>query len=71
MLEPDESGAGRKTHQLIGLGIGPLVFVACLLSPAPDGMSPLAWSVAALALWMAVWWSTEAVPLFVTALLPL
>jgi solute carrier family 13 (sodium-dependent dicarboxylate transporter), member 2/3/5 len=71
MLEPDESGAGRKTHQLIGLSIGPLVFVACLLSPAPDGMSPLAWSVAALALWMAVWWSTEAVPLFVTALLPL
>jgi len=27
--------------------------------------------VAALAVWMAVWWATEATPLFVTALLPL
>lgn len=71
MLEPDEGGAGRQLHQLIGLVVGPTVFVACLLSPAPAGLSATGWSVAALALWMAIWWATEAVPLFVTALLPL
>ncbi|MDJ0514257.1 MAG: DASS family sodium-coupled anion symporter [Methyloceanibacter sp.] len=71
MLEPDESGAGRKPHQLVGLVLGPAVFAACLLSSPPEGLSVVAWSVAALALWMAIWWATEAVPLFVTALLPL
>lgn len=71
MLEPDESGAGRKPHQLVGLVLGPAVFAGCLLSPPPEGLTVFAWSVAALALWMAIWWATEAVPLFVTALLPL
>lgn len=71
MLEPDDSGAGRKAHQLVGLVLGPAVFAACIGSSAPEGMSSAAWSVAALALWMAIWWATEAVPLFVTALLPM
>lgn len=34
-------------------------------------MSPLAWRAAAASLWMAIWWATEAVPVPVTALLPL
>lgn len=50
---------------------GPLLFVAMLLLPAPDGFSIGAWQVAALALWMATWWLTEALSLPVTALLPL
>lgn len=36
-----------------------------------DAMDPLAWRVAAAGLWMAIWWATEAVPVAVTALLPL
>lgn len=71
MLEPDDSGASRKAHQLVGLVLGPAVFLAFIASPAPEGLSATAWSVAALAVWMAIWWATEAVPLFVTALLPL
>lgn len=71
MLEPDDGGAGRKLHQLVGLVLGPAVFAACVISSAPEGLSAAGWSVAALALWMAIWWATEAVPLFVTALLPL
>ncbi|ODR96544.1 hypothetical protein AUC70_14810 [Methyloceanibacter stevinii] len=71
MLEPDEGGGGRKLHQLVGLVLGPAAFAACVLSPAPEGLSATGWSVAALAIWMAIWWATEAVPLFVTALLPL
>src|SRR5688572_11354582 len=35
------------------------------------GMPPSAWRTAALGLWMAIWWMTEAVPIAATALLPL
>ena len=36
-----------------------------------DAMDPLAWRAAAAALWMAIWWATEAVPVPVTAFIPL
>jgi sodium-dependent dicarboxylate transporter 2/3/5 len=36
-----------------------------------DVMPPAAWKAAAVGLWMAVWWATEAIPVPVTALLPL
>ena len=36
-----------------------------------QAMDPLAWRAAAAALWMAVWWATEAVPVPVTAFIPL
>jgi sodium-dependent dicarboxylate transporter 2/3/5 len=63
--------AGYKTYQLVGLLLGPACFAAMLLMPAPAGLSAAGWATAALAVWMAIWWATEALPLFVTALLPL
>ena len=36
-----------------------------------DAMHTEAWRVAAVGLWMAIWWATEAIPVPVTALLPL
>jgi sodium-dependent dicarboxylate transporter 2/3/5 len=60
-----------KTYQLVGLLLGPLAFAALYLSPAPAGLSAPGWATAALAVWMAIWWTTDALPLFVTALLPL
>ncbi len=71
MPEQDRAGPEFKTYQLIGLLLGPLGFLAVLLTPAPDGLSPAGWTTAGLAIWMAVWWATEALPLFATALLPL
>lgn len=50
---------------------GPLVFALTLIVPAPEGFGGTAWPVMGLALWMALWWALEAVPLAVTALLPL
>lgn len=49
---------------------GLIVFVLMLVLPAPAGMEPSAWRVAALTILMATWWMTQALPLTVTALLP-
>lgn len=56
---------------LIGLVLGPLLFALTLLLPLPDGMSPEGLRVAAVALLMATWWLTEAIPIPATALLPI
>ena len=48
-----------------------MAFVVLLLAPAPEGMPPAAWRTAALAVLMATWWITEAIPVYATGLLPL
>ncbi len=57
-------------RQVIGLVLGPLLFITILLLPAPSGMSPEGLRVAAVAALMALWWLTEAIPIPATALLP-
>jgi solute carrier family 13 (sodium-dependent dicarboxylate transporter), member 2/3/5 len=57
--------------KLIALWLGPLVMLALLWLPAPTGMKPDAWHLVALAAWMVIWWMSEAVPVAVTALLPI
>ena len=63
--------ADYKTYQLVGLLLGPVCFAVMMLSPVPAGLSAAGWMTAALGVWMAIWWATEAVPLFATSLLPL
>jgi sodium-dependent dicarboxylate transporter 2/3/5 len=53
-----------------GLWGGLAAFVAMLLLPAPEGMSPAAWRTTAIIVLMACWWMTEALPLTATALIP-
>ena len=55
----------------IGLVVGVGLFLMTFFVAPPDGMNAQAWRVCGLALWMAVWWMTEAMSLPVTALLPL
>ncbi len=38
---------------------------------APDGLSATAWATAGIGVLMAIWWATEAIPIAVTALLPI
>jgi sodium-dependent dicarboxylate transporter 2/3/5 len=71
MTGPKERLPGLSRHRLIGLVAGPLVAAAVLASPAPEGLSQPGWWTAAVGLLMAVWWMTEALPLAVTALVPL
>jgi sodium-dependent dicarboxylate transporter 2/3/5 len=61
----------HNAYQLVGLLLGPASFVTILLIPAPAGLPASGWATAGLAVWMAVWWASEAVPLFATGLLPL
>jgi sodium-dependent dicarboxylate transporter 2/3/5 len=70
----------RSTVQWIGLIGGPvLAALAYVLLPdsysGADGQSAAfghaGRATAALAIWMAVWWMTEAIPIFATSLLPL
>jgi sodium-dependent dicarboxylate transporter 2/3/5 len=42
-----------------------------MASGAPDGLSDAGWMTAAVGILMAIWWATEAVPIAVTALLPI
>lgn len=63
---PDYPHLGTR----IGRWLGPLLAILWFAT-AGAGMPHDARVVLALAIWMAVWWMTEAVPLSVTALLPL
>jgi sodium-dependent dicarboxylate transporter 2/3/5 len=70
-LSSSDSLTGRSRHQLIGLFLGPILATLMMLAEAPDDLTTAAWRTAAIGILMAVWWATEAVPIAVTALLPL
>ena len=55
----------------IGLFSGPLAFILILLFFHPDGLNPAANAILASTIWIAIWWITEAIPIAVTALLPI
>ncbi len=59
----------RIKHSI--LAAGPLLFILLQVLGAPEGMPGAAWAVAGVTIWMALWWVTEAVPIAVTALLPI
>jgi len=42
-----------------------------LIAGPPDALTDAAWRTAAMGVLMAIWWATEAIPIAVTALLPL
>jgi len=60
-----------QAYKKRGFWIGLAAFFFILFLPNPESLSSVGWAVAAVTLLMAIWWATEAVPVAVTALLPL
>jgi len=54
-----------------GFFLGPVLFLIVCLCPPPAGMPPAAAKTAAVAVLMAIWWITEAIPIPATSLLPI
>lgn len=61
----------RKGMKKVGLVLGPALFFAVLLLPVAQDLSFEARIVLAATFWMGTWWITEAIPIYVTSLLPL
>ena len=60
-----------KRSKYIAILAGIIFLVLVLLLPVPKGMAPEAWHAAAVAILMAIWWITEAIPIYATAFLPM
>jgi solute carrier family 13 (sodium-dependent dicarboxylate transporter), member 2/3/5 len=61
----------RQQAKRIGLFAGPAIFIGILFAPIAEDLPFEAKVVLASTVWMASWWITEAIPIYVTALLPL
>jgi len=75
-----EATLGPRRIQRVGFVVGPLLALAVLAAlpstytDLTGAVVPLSWAAratAAVALWMAVWWLTEAIEIYATALIPL
>ena len=64
----DEEPSRRR--RVAGLVVGIATFLVLFLLPPPEGLAVAPWRVAAVASLLAIFWLTEAVPIAVTALLP-
>jgi solute carrier family 13 (sodium-dependent dicarboxylate transporter), member 2/3/5 len=71
MTKPETDSPLLSRTAAIGLLAGLAIFATALVLPPPAGLPVAGWHTLGLALFMAVWWTTEPVPIGVTALLPL
>lgn len=60
-----------KKTKLVGLLLGPILFCFIYFGVAPGVLSAKSIVVLALGAWMVTWWATEAMPIPVSALLPM
>ena len=61
----------RDTISLFGLIIGLSVLSIFIFSEPPEGLSKIGWLTAGVALLMTIWWITEAIPIYLTGIIPL
>jgi sodium-dependent dicarboxylate transporter 2/3/5 len=61
----------QLTKKKIGLVLGPVMFIIILKFFHPEDLSQAGIAVLASTTWVAIWWITEALPIAVTALLPI
>lgn len=61
----------KGKRKISALLLGPLLFLVMEMMGNPASMNIEAWHVLATTGWVAIWWVSEAVPIAVTALLPI
>ena len=61
----------KNKISIFGLITGFLIFLIFLLVEPPEGLNKVAWLTAGVAILMTIWWTTEAVPIYATGLIPL
>src|SRR5690606_6943886 len=74
MTDPQHQAEAASTINpaaWIGYFLGPVFLLIALLTDPPGGMPQGAWLAVGLTLLMATWWSTEAIPIPATSLLPI
>lgn len=69
-MHQEKAGSQWSLAQKIGLILGPILFFAVLLTDLQPG-KPEVTRMGAVAVLMATWWITDAIPLAATALLPM
>ncbi|RSL33663.1 DASS family sodium-coupled anion symporter [Salibacterium salarium] len=67
----DEEKPSYTRAQLVGLILGPVLFILTMLFFSPESLNAAAQTVLAATLWIATWWITEAIPIPATSLLPI
>lgn len=70
-MHEEKAVSSRSLTQNIGLILGPTLFLIVILFFDFDPDKPMITRMAAVAILMATWWITDALPLFATALLPM
>jgi len=73
MSPSDTASSGSDSYawrQRVGLVAGPVALAAVLVLDPPGGLDAAGWRTAGVALLMAIWWITEALPIPATALVP-
>lgn len=70
-MTDDRQTQAYNRRQIVGLFLGPILFIVVLQFLSFDGMSSEAQAILASTVWIATWWVTEAIPIAATALLPI
>ena len=61
----------KNKISLYGITTGFFILLSFIFSEPPVGLNRIAWLTAGIAILMTVWWITEAVPIYITGLMPL
>ena len=69
--QSDAAGPDKARAARVGRWLGPALAALVMVLPAGEGLGTSAQRLAAVTTLMAVWWMTEALPVAITAMLPL
>ena len=61
----------RDSISVYGLALGLISFIFFITNEPPSDLNYKAWITAGVAILMTIWWVTEAIPIYITGLIPI